>query len=166
MVVREEKPINGTEVAIGRYSILAGGEGMNRELLQNAQLLVSLQREQAWNWDDGKPYMVFPIPDFHAPEKEVWEAWLEGVILPTLAKGTRIAVHCTAGIGRTGMFVASLIALCEPAIDDPIAEARKRYRPDAVETLAQMELVFALCGRQLPEKYRRNDYYSNWRIGQ
>lgn len=145
--------MSGYEVTIGGRTLLAGGANLDRELLETVQLVVSLRGRPATAWPSDRPFMVFPVPDFQAPEQGEWEAWLEGVILPVLATGTRLAVHCTAGIGRTGMFIASLIALCEPDIDDPIAETRKRYRPDAVETVAQMELVFALCGRQLPKTY-------------
>jgi hypothetical protein len=42
------------------------------------------------------------------------------------------------------MFLASLIALIEPEVIDPVAELRERYLPYAVETRAQEDLVFAL----------------------
>lgn len=145
--------MNGKEVTVDGHTLLVGGINLDPELLKSVQLVVSLCGRPAFGWPTHKPFMSFPVLDFHAPEQGEWEAWLECVILPMLAKGTRLAVHCMAGIGRTGMFVASLIALCEPEIDDPIAEARKRYRRDAVETTGQMELVFALREQKLPDTY-------------
>lgn len=147
--------MNGKEVAVGEYTLLAGSADLDANLLKDVQLVISLRGRPADDWPSNRPFMTFPVPDFGVPDQDDWEAWLEGVVLPILAKGTRLAVHCWAGIGRTGMFVASLIALCELHINDPVAETRRRYRLDAVETFSQVELVFALRGQQPPDKYYR-----------
>jgi protein-tyrosine phosphatase len=62
-----------------------------------------------------------------------------------------------AGHGRTGTFLASLIALLEDdhTTPDPIAAVRERHCEQAVESVAQGEAIFALRGQPLPRKYRR-----------
>lgn len=56
---------------------------------------------------EGFDVYHFPIPDFSVPETED----LEQAILAALDRmslGESVAVHCHAGIGRTGMFLACL----------------------------------------------------------
>jgi hypothetical protein len=48
-----------------------------------------------------------PIPDFDVPEKEELEKVLDLTLSHTKA-GRNIVIHCHAGIGRTGLFVAHL----------------------------------------------------------
>jgi hypothetical protein len=120
---------------------------MPREVLHQADVVVSLVRESPTGWTEDTQRVVFFVPDFGTPDFEDWKTWLTAVILPMLASGRRIVVYCTAGIGRTGMFLASLIALIEPDVDDPVEEVRRRYLSYAVETPAQEVLVRALHER-------------------
>lgn len=136
-----------TVVPIGPYRVLASGVRMPREVLHQADVVVSLVREAPTGWTNDTQRIVFFVPDFGVPDFEEWKTWLTVVILPMLASNKCLAVHCTAGIGRTGMFLASLIALIEPEVVDPVKEVRKRYLPRAVETRAQAGLVFALHKR-------------------
>lgn len=150
-----------TIVLIGRYELLASGVRMPREVLHKADVVVSLVQESPDGWTPDTQREVFYVPDFGVPDFEKWRAWLTAVILPMLASNKQLAVHCTAGIGRTGMFLASLIALLEPAdVVDPVMAVRKRYRANAVETAAQYQLVLALRDYAL----RTNDL-NNYREG-
>lgn len=81
--------------------------------------------------------------------------FLHTQVIPLLARRKRVLVYCMGGHGRTGTFLASLIALLEPDCKDPIAEARERHCREAVETAEQAEAVFALRGQATPARYRR-----------
>ncbi|NQS92548.1 MAG: dual specificity protein phosphatase family protein [Chloroflexi bacterium] len=56
----------------------------------------------------GMESLHIPVPDYGIPEDlEGWEEALQAVILAA-KDGKKIAVHCLAGIGRTGIFMACL----------------------------------------------------------
>lgn len=93
----------------------------------------------------------YPIPDFGGVPND-WPEFIKETI-EELRSGKKVLGFCLGGHGRTGTFLASLIALLEPSVFDPIAEARSRYCEKAVETKAQMEAVFTLKGQLLPSKY-------------
>ena len=85
-----------------------------------------------------------------------WKAFLEADVIPLLQQGKKVMPYCFGSHGRTGVFIASLIALLESAKEtpDPIAAARERHCYRAVESEAQATAVFALRGRSLPAKYK------------
>ena len=64
-------------------------------------------------------------------------------------------VYCMGSHGRTGTFIASLIALLESKeqTPDPIAAVRERHCSKSVETIGQARAIFALRGEKLPKKY-------------
>lgn len=94
-----------------------------------------------------------PVPDFTAPSAEQLD---EGVraIGDALAAGQGIAVHCGAGLGRTGTLVACYLVQqgLEPA--DAIAQVRER-RPGAVETKGQHAAVVAYAQRAQQDRQAR-----------
>ena len=56
----------------------------------------------------GMEALHLPVPDFGIPEDiKGWEEALQTVALAA-EEGKKIAVHCLAGIGRTGIFMACL----------------------------------------------------------
>lgn len=78
-----------------------------------------------------------------------WETYVD-YIITLLGEGKKILAWCTGSHGRTGTFLASLIAKLEPDVD-PIDTARERHCTKAVETLAQLKAVYALKGQEVPE---------------
>lgn len=86
----------------------------------------------------GIGWAHFPISDFETPAPEQNARWsaLSGRIHAVLAEGGRVALHCRAGLGRTGMVALRLMI---EAGEDPEAalERLREQRPGSVETEAQ-----------------------------
>ncbi len=146
-------------VRVGTYTIMAGGTQYLRPGdLDHADLIVSLTGHMGHNTllTFGKRYHVLAgtMVDFGGVP-EYWKEFLD-VVIKELKAGKRILVFCAGSHGRTGTFLASLIALLESAREtpDPIRAVRERHCGHAVETQAQAEAIFALRGKSLPKKYQ------------
>jgi protein-tyrosine phosphatase/nicotinamidase-related amidase len=63
--------------------------------------------------------------------------WLDSI----LAQGARVAIHCMAGLGRSGMAAASYLTRTGMRADAAIALVREKRSPRAVETAVQEEFV-------------------------
>ena len=63
--------------------------------------------------------------------------WLDA----TLKQGARVAIHCMAGLGRSGMVAASYLTRSGMRADATIALVREKRSPRAVETAVQEEFV-------------------------
>ena len=84
--------------------------------------------------------LYLPIPDFGVPT----QVDLEQAVHRTLAyaqAGQHIAVHCSAGIGRTGLFLAVLAKRCLGLSGAEALQWVRYYIPHAVETPEQQRLV-------------------------
>ena len=85
--------------------------------------------------------MVYlPIPDFGVPARTDLEQAIQHTLAHAQA-GRHIVVHCSAGLGRTGLFLASL---ARRALGLSGAEAIQWVRhclPHAVETPEQQRLL-------------------------
>lgn len=88
----------------------------------------------------GCDWVHLPIPDFGTPGEADWAA-LAPRLHALLDGGGRLLVHCRAGLGRTGMIAARLLA--ERGEGAPV-ETIRASRPGAVETEAQA--AFARAG--------------------
>ncbi len=83
-----------------------------------------------------------PIRDRDVPATDdAWAALLDE-LGRYLADGARVMVHCRAGLGRTGMLAASLLARAGLSADAALAAVRLA-RPGTVETEAQAGFVRA-----------------------
>lgn len=88
----------------------------------------------------GISVIHFPIPDFDTPEdSSVLKKSLDEVI-ERAKKGENIAVHCFAGRGRTGLYIALLARKVFGLDGQEAIDFVRKYFP-AVETQAQEELV-------------------------
>jgi len=146
-------PHYGEKVKVGKYQIFAGGSlYLNSKDIKKFDLLIPLARFVPVKIGQRTQVLGCPWIDLKRPPKGFREFLIQHVI-PELDKGTRILVYCEGGHGRTGTFLAALIALLESDVHDPIAEVRNRYCQNAVETLEQAEAIFALREEELPKKY-------------
>lgn len=78
-------------------------------LAEQGEYLVYAGRDLPAFYDSqGLEVLHIPVPDFGVPrDRQVWEDGLSQVAR-TAHEGKNIAVHCLAGIGRTGTFLACL----------------------------------------------------------
>ena len=89
---------------------------------------------------EGFQVLYLPIPDFSVPTKDDLEQAVQDTIAYAQA-GHHIVIHCSAGIGRTGLFMAYL---AKGRLGLSGAEALQWVRcsiPHAVETPEQQQLV-------------------------
>jgi protein-tyrosine phosphatase len=97
----------------------------------------------------GLESLRFPIPDFGAPAPAQADAFCVFVddARGRLARGQAILAHCNAGLGRTAVFLASLLKGCgHPG--DAVEEIRRIYEPDAMRGDVQEAFVRGLAFRR------------------
>ena len=80
-----------------------------------------------------------PVEDFHPPTQEQLAEFVEQT-RTTLENGGRVGVHCTAGLGRSGTFLATYLVYLGSTPDEAMATIRE-LRPGSIETPAQEEAI-------------------------
>jgi protein-tyrosine phosphatase len=110
-------------------------------LIEEGEDLQHAQRDlKALYAQNGIKVIHFPIVDFDTPDdNQELEDNLQ-LVLQRVNQGEHIAIHCFAGIGRTGLFLA-LLARRILNIDGQQAITYLRQYFRAVETAAQEQLV-------------------------
>jgi protein-tyrosine phosphatase len=89
---------------------------------------------------EGWTVLYLPIPDFGVPTKDD----LEQAVMKTITyaqAGHHVVVHCLAGIGRTGLFMACLAKRVLGLSGAEALQWVRCYLPRAVETAEQRRLV-------------------------
>jgi len=87
----------------------------------------------------GMELLHLPIEDFHAPTPEQQLAFVREVQVRRDA-GETVAVHCLAGLGRTGTMLATWLVAEGLGADEAIDEIRA-LRPGSIETTEQEDAV-------------------------
>ena len=109
---------------------------------QGVRLVGSLT-ESAPNKDLMAKYNIeslhLPVPDFTAPRLEDLARFIEHAKFHRHEKHA-IAVHCGAGIGRTGTFLAAYLVWRGMKPDEAITLVREK-RPGSIETEEQEAVV-------------------------
>lgn len=115
---------------------------------QGIDLVVSLL-EEAPPWEvlraAGLDGMHFPIPDHGTPaDLDAFAAFIDAV-QARIASGSAALVHCYAGIGRTGLFLAGWLARHRGLSPEDAVRELRRKRPRSIETTGQLLAVAALA---------------------
>ena len=90
----------------------------------------------------GLDWREFPIADRAVPEPDEATAFqrLLADLSAMLHEGARLAIHCRAGLGRSGLLAAALLVWRGVAAEEAIAAIR-HCRPGAIETDGQEEYI-------------------------
>lgn len=83
----------------------------------------------------------YPVRDFTAPTPHIIGQSV-ATILESVASGRTVAVHCGAGLGRTGTVIACYFVHRGMTTEEAIARIRA-IRPGSVETVAQVRAIHA-----------------------
>ena len=97
----------------------------------------------------GLNHYSFPIRDMSVPSPEDVDTVIE-VIRKERDKGGRVAIHCGAGLGRTGTVLACYLVSEGHCAEDAIRTVRAR-RPGSVETVEQEAFVASYERRLRPK---------------
>lgn len=96
----------------------------------------------------GLWWLHLPIRDKCAPDKTFELQWQQQApgLLRHLHLGGRVAIHCWAGLGRTGTISARLLIEMGADADDAIRQVREA-RPGTIETRQQEIYLRSLAAR-------------------
>ncbi|SES71230.1 cyclin-dependent kinase inhibitor 3 family protein [Oceanicella actignis] len=91
----------------------------------------------------GMAWLRFPIADFGVPAPEAMARWpgISACARRLTRDGGRLAIHCRAGLGRTGTIAALLLIEAGAPPRRAVAQVRAA-RPGAIETPAQLRWLF------------------------
>lgn len=93
----------------------------------------------------GLESVHFPIDDFGIPTDEVRFAALIDEMHRRIETGTPVLVHCYAGIGRTGMWIASYLARHHGRAPADAIRHLRALRPRSIETPEQQAWVVRMA---------------------
>jgi len=95
---------------------------------------------KAFYLEEGLKVIHLPIVDFSIPHREELETILDDVLGYAL-NGKNIAVHCLAGQGRTGLFIAMLARRIFGFSGKEAILWVRQFIPGAVANAAQVRFV-------------------------
>lgn len=104
----------------------------------------------------GLTQVHLPVQDFTPPSPEQLEAGV-AAIQAALADNQSVAVHCAAGLGRTGTLLACYLVTTGRTAAEAITQVRAA-RPGSVETAAQVAAVTAFAQRLHAAAFRADEF--------
>ena len=116
---------------------------------QGVELLISLTEDRLpRDWADDAGLLVFhePLEDMEPPTQEQLDRCVSAVT-KAIASNRGVAVHCGAGLGRTGVVLAAYLVTKGLSAANAISRVR-RLRPHSIETDEQAESIERFARRQ------------------
>jgi protein-tyrosine phosphatase len=113
--------------------------------LCESELILGVDRYTEEYRRRGLDWHVVPIPDMTAPspDQDILLDRAFSVAAPVLAAGGALAIHCLAGLGRTGMIAARFAMSYGLSAAQAIAFIRARHDSQAIETRTQETYLLA-----------------------
>ena len=119
---------------------------------QGIQLLISLSeyppRRDFVN-EAGLLTLHVPVEDMHAPSPKQIDLCMSA-IHKAHSQDMSVGVHCTAGLGRTGVILACYFITQDMSAKNAIARVR-RLRPGSIETDEQADAIATFARRHRAE---------------
>jgi atypical dual specificity phosphatase len=112
---------------------------LRREGIEVLISLTEVPPPRAWINEAGLMLVHVPVEDMTAPTLEQLEQVVD-TIRKANAAGLGVAVHCTAGLGRTGTALAAYLVSQGDSPQDAIATVRSQ-RPGSIETAEQEQAI-------------------------
>jgi protein-tyrosine phosphatase len=110
-------------------------------LNEHQEYLLESQRDLKKMYSEaGMKVIHLPIPDFGTTEREAFETAIDEAI-NHIQNGGNLAIHCLAGLGRTGMFAACLAKRLLDFEGEEAINWVRSYVPGAVENPRQEDFV-------------------------
>jgi atypical dual specificity phosphatase len=109
---------------------------------QGIEVLLSLTEDRPRrDWTEEASLLVFhePMEDMEAPSQEQLDRAVSAILRAT-ERNMAVAVHCGAGLGRTGVVLAAYFVAKGASASNAVARIR-RLRPGSIETEEQVEAV-------------------------
>jgi atypical dual specificity phosphatase len=109
---------------------------------QGIEVLISLTEDRPRrDWTEDANLLVFhePLEDMEPPTQDQLDRCVSA-ITKALERHMPVAVHCGAGLGRTGTVLAAYLVSTGMTASNAIARIR-RLRPGSIETEEQAEAV-------------------------
>jgi atypical dual specificity phosphatase len=127
---------------------------------QGIELLIALTEDRPRrDWADEAGLLVYhePLEDMEPPTQEQLDRCVSA-ILKAFSRNMPVAVHCGAGLGRTGVVLAAYLVTTGLSAANAIARVR-RLRPNSIETDEQAESVefFARRWAASPDSNKRQN---------
>jgi atypical dual specificity phosphatase len=116
---------------------------------QGIELLISLTEDRPRrDWVEDANLLVYhePLEDMEPPTQEQLERVVSAILKAT-ARNMGVAVHCGAGLGRTGAVLAAYFVVKGMSAGNAIARVR-RLRPGSIETDEQAEAIELFARRR------------------
>jgi atypical dual specificity phosphatase len=129
-----------------------GSEDLRWLRRNGIDVLISLTENplpRSWLNDAGMLAVSVPVPDMSPPTDRQLDHIL-ATIRKANASGMGVAVHCAAGLGRTGTVLAAYFVAGGLAAHEAIRKVRD-LRPGSVETAEQERAIERFAGRAATE---------------